>query len=132
MEVDTAWADGCTWNEALQISGLPPGDLARTLSRVLDAVRQLGNLPYTPIRKEDMDPTSSSNVRRPSRGMHPDVRRLCRDAAAAINRYPLKDPFSFEEGDEEEGEEESDEDDSETTALGDDETADLAADDGSD
>ena len=94
VKVVTAWADGCTWNEVLRLSGgAPPGDLARTLSRVLDAVRQLGNLPYTPIRKEDMD----LNVHRSSRGIHPDVRRLCRDAATAINRYPLKDPFAFEE-----------------------------------
>ena len=97
VEVVTAWADGCTWNEAIQISGgVPPGDLARTLSRVLDAVRQLGNLPFTPVRKYDLD--NSDTVHRVSRGIHPDVRRLCRDAATAINRYPVKDPFSFEDG----------------------------------
>eukprot|EP00977_Amphora_coffeiformis_P001920 scaffold362_cov176-Amphora_coffeaeformis.AAC.46 len=120
VEVVTAWADGCTWNEALRLSGgLPPGDLARTLSRVLDAVRQLGNLPFTPVRKEDMQ--NDENVRRPSRGIHPDVRRLCRNAAAAINRYPLKDPFSFEDGNSDDsGNEEGvseDEDVEETVAV---------------
>lgn len=96
VQVVTAWADGCSWNEALRLSGgAPPGDLARTLSRALDAVRQLGNLPFTPVRKEDLE--TNSGGRRASRGLHPDVRRLCRDAATAINRYPLKDPFSFEE-----------------------------------
>jgi DSHCT (NUC185) domain len=97
----TAWASGCSWSEALEISGLPPGDLARTLSRVLDAVRQLGNLPYAPMRKRDLD---VDNVDSPgllmdtvSRGLHPQVRRLCRDAARLINRYPVKDPLPFEE-----------------------------------
>lgn len=87
----TAWADGCSWSEALEISGLPPGDLARTLSRVLDALRQFGNLPFMPIRKSDVD-GSLSQI---SRGLHPDVRNLCRDAARAINRYPVKDPLTF-------------------------------------
>lgn len=85
----TAWADGCTWAEALQISGLSPGDLARTLSRVLDAVRQLGNLPYRPLRRDDMQMASIPG------GLHPDIRRLCRQAAQAINRYPVKDPLAF-------------------------------------
>jgi hypothetical protein len=31
-----------------------------------------------------------------SHGIHPEVRRLCRDAARAINRYPVKDPLPFE------------------------------------
>ena len=113
VKVVTAWTDGCSWNEALQLSGAPPGDLARTLSRVLDAVRQLGNLPFTPIRKGDME--ISSGVPRPSRGIHPDVRRLCREAVIAINRYPLKDPFSFEEegGDDIAKDEEADDDEEE-------------------
>lgn len=116
VEVVTAWADGCSWNEALRLSGgLPPGDLARTLSRVLDAVRQLGNLPFTPIRKEDIQSNDGTGVRRLSRGIHPDVRRLCRDAAKAINRYPVKDPFSFEEGGDEDvdSEEEGNDDEGE-------------------
>jgi hypothetical protein len=37
----------------------------------------------------------SSGVETESRGIHPEVRRLCRDAAKAINRYPVKDPLVF-------------------------------------
>ena len=92
VSVVTAWANGCSWNEALSLSGLPPGDLVRTLSRVLDAVRQLGNLPYEPIRKGDF----GVGGQRVSLGIHPQVRRLCREAAIAIDRYPVKDPMSFE------------------------------------
>ena len=90
----TEWAAGCSWNEALAVSGLPAGDLARTLSRVLDAVRQLGNLPYTPIRRDSHSEAGSP-------GIHPEIRRLCREAARAINRYPVKDLLAFEDtGDE--------------------------------
>jgi len=108
-EVVTAWAEGCSWSEALEISGSPPGDLARILSRVLDAVRQLGNLSFSAVRRRDMD-GSPSAVDTVSRGIHPEVRRLCRDAARAINRYPLKDPLAFETGDEEFDEDLEDED----------------------
>lgn len=93
--VVTAWAAGCTWSEALQISGSPPGDLARNLSRVLDAVRQLGNLPYRALRKEDFATIDGTSTVSP--GLHPDVRALCREAARAINRYPVKDPLQFAE-----------------------------------
>jgi hypothetical protein len=93
-EVVTAWADGCTWSEALEISGAPPGDLARTLSRVLDALRQLGNLPYKPLRRKDVE--SAKGRETVSCGLHPEVRKLCREAATAINRYPVKDPLTFE------------------------------------
>lgn len=93
----------------MEISGLPPGDLARTLSRVLDAVRQLGNLPFAPARRQTF------NSLRPiaSQGLDPTVRKLCRDASLAINRYPVKDPFAFEveadldEREDEEGENEN-------------------------
>ena len=77
-----------TWNEALAISGASPGDLARTLSRALDGLRQLGNLPYSPVRKMDGIPLTSP-------GIHPEVRRLCRDAARFLNRYPVKDPLAL-------------------------------------
>jgi DSHCT (NUC185) domain len=101
-EVVTAWADGCSWSEALQISGSPPGDLARILGRVLDAVRQFGNLPFTPVRREDgTDQTATV-----SRGLDPEIRRLCREASRALNRYPVKDPLAFASADD--GEEESD------------------------
>lgn len=99
-EVVTAWAGGCTWTQAVELSGLPPGDLARTLSRVLDAVRQLGNLPFTALRKKDFEDTVE--IATVSRGLDPAVRRLCRDASLAINRYPVKDPFAFETSSEEE------------------------------
>lgn len=103
-EVVTAWAAGCTWSEALEISGSPPGDLARTLSRALDAVRQLGNLPFRALRKADFY-SATGTV---SRGLHPEIRNLCRDAARAINRYPVKDPLQFAEIEEEEEIEEED------------------------
>lgn len=95
-DVVSAWASGCTWNEALAISGSPPGDLARTLSRVLDAVRQLGNLPYRALRKSDFANGKGASVDI-ARGLHPEIRSLCRDAARAINRYPVKDPLQFAE-----------------------------------
>jgi hypothetical protein len=96
-EVVTAWAAGCSWNEALELADAPPGDLVRTLSRALDGLRQLGNLPFTPLRRGDLGDTSStlSKVAVP-RGLHPEVRKLCRDAAKAINRYPVKDYLTFE------------------------------------
>lgn len=111
VQVVTAWANGCSWNEALQLSGQTPGDLARTLSRVLDAVRQLGNLPFTPVRKDDLQTTEkdSSKIRMP-RGIHPEIRRLCRDAATLINRYPVKDPFSFEEAENDDYDDQVDDD----------------------
>ena len=34
-------------------------------------------------------------------GIHPEIRRLCRDAARAINRYPVKDPLPFDTDEEE-------------------------------
>jgi len=105
-EVVTAWAAGCSWSEALQISGTSPGDLARTLSRVLDAVRQLGNLPYVAIRRRR---SSHDDVAVVSPGIHAEVRRLCREAAQAINRYPVKDPLAFETPVEDEEELEQDE-----------------------
>jgi hypothetical protein len=35
-------------------------------------------------------------IKTDSHGIHPEVRRLCRDAARAINRYPVKDPLPFD------------------------------------
>ena len=94
-DVVTAWASGCSWSEALEISGSAPGDLARTLHRALDALRQFGSLPYSPARATGILPQTESF------GIHPESRRLCRSAAAAMDRYPVKDPLPF---DEEEGE----------------------------
>jgi DSHCT (NUC185) domain len=118
LPVVTAWTNGCTWNEAVQISGQPPGDLARTLSRVLDAVRQFGNLPFTPLRKQDLmndgdggsAPLEAVSV---CRGIHPDVRRLCREAAQLLNRYPVKDTLAMEGIDDEKEVEEVEEDEQE-------------------
>jgi hypothetical protein len=75
------------------MSGSPPGDLARILSRVLDAMRQFGGLPFAPIRRDDFE--KQTRIETVSRGLDQEVRRLCRDAARAINKYPLKDPLSF-------------------------------------
>jgi superfamily II RNA helicase len=98
-QVVTAWTDGCSWNEALQISGLPPGDLVRVLSRALDALRQIGNLPFMPIRGGDG--TAIAAIQ----GIDPDIRQMCRKAAKAINRYPLKDPFSLQSSDDDDEQE---------------------------
>jgi superfamily II RNA helicase len=92
-EVVTAWAAGCSWTEALQISGAAPGDLVRTLGRALDTLRQFGNLPFVPVRATDL---GGDTFKTTSHGIHPEVRRLCRDAARAINRYPVKDPLPFD------------------------------------
>ena len=99
----------------MQISGLPPGDLARVLSRALDALRQLGNLPFTPIRRNDNIMMGGGGGTRAvvSPGIHPEIRNMCRAAARSINRYPLKDPLAFaasdDDGDDDEDEVEDDE-----------------------
>jgi len=92
--VVTAWANGCSWNEALEMSGAAPGDLTRVIGRAMDAVRQIGSLKYNPLRKADLEGEAIANPF--SRGIHPDIRRLCREAARAMNRYPVKDPLPFE------------------------------------
>ena len=92
--VVTAWANGCSWNEALEMSGAAPGDLTRVIGRAMDAVRQIGSLKYNPLRKADLEGEAIANPF--ARGIHPDIRRLCREAARAMNRYPVKDPLPFE------------------------------------
>lgn len=92
--VITAWADGCTWSEALEMSGAAPGDLTRIIGRAMDAVRQIGSLKFNPLRKDDLGPEAVANPF--ARGIHPDIRRLCREAARTMNRYPVKDPLPFE------------------------------------
>ena len=89
-EVVTAWARGCSWSDALLISGSAPGDLARMLGRVLDALRQFSKLQFTPVR------ASAGQKMVVSPGIHPEVRSLCLEAARAINRYPVKDPLPFD------------------------------------
>ena len=61
-QVVTAWAAGCTWTEALEISGAAPGDLVRTLGRALDTLRQFGNLPFVPVRAIDLDGETAKSV----------------------------------------------------------------------
>ena len=92
-EVVTAWAGGCSWSDALLISGAAPGDLARMLGRVLDALRQYSKLHFTPVRANIGQKTVVSP------GIHPEVRRLCLEAAKSINRYPVKDPLPFDTDD---------------------------------
>ena len=89
--VVTSWASGCSWQDALNESGLAPGDLVRVLQRALDALRQLGNLPYYPVR--DMD----GDFLKGCPGIHPDLRKTCRDAAVQMDRYPIKDILSFDD-----------------------------------
>jgi len=86
-EVVIAWASGCSWSEALELSGFGPGDLIRALSRALDALRQLGNLPINPARAID------GTLLTETPGIHPDIRRLCKQAVTAMDRYPVKDPL---------------------------------------
>ncbi len=93
-EVVTAWAGGCTWSEALEMSGTAPGDLARTLNRALDALRQFGNLPFSSIRAMSAE---SGVTLHTSSGIHPDLRRLCKEAAMDMDRYPLKDPLPMDD-----------------------------------
>jgi hypothetical protein len=95
-EVVTAWANGCTWDEALAMSEVAPGDLVRIIGRATDAVRQFAALPFYAVRKTDLDPSGMGGVDPLSRGIHPEVRRLCREAAIEMNRYPVKDPFPFD------------------------------------
>jgi hypothetical protein len=35
-----------------------------------------------------------------SPGIHPEIRRLCREAARAMDRFPVKDPLPFDEEEE--------------------------------
>jgi superfamily II RNA helicase len=109
-EVVTAWAAGCSWNEALELSGLAAGDLVRILHRALDALRQLGNLSMNAARSLDTD-----LIQKESTGLHPDIRRLCRDAANAMDRYPVKDPLPFDDENENSEEEETEEGEEEDT-----------------
>ena len=104
---------------ALEMSGGAPGDLVRILHRALDALRQIGSLPVNAVRSTD---ASAGIVQMESPGIHPDIRSLCRDAANAMDRYPVKDPLPFDDDDEkeeenDEDEEEEDNDDDESDVL---------------
>ena len=99
--VVTEWASGCSWQEAIELSGLAPGDLVRVLQRAMDALRQFGNLSFHPIRAVEAEASVSP-------GIHPDVRKICRDAAIQMDRYPIKDALSFIEDDENENDNDDD------------------------
>jgi len=105
-DVVTRWAAGDSWSDVLLMSGAAPGDLVRTLSRCLDALKQLGNVPYIPARGFDGDGVT---IRTEAGGLHPRIRALCRDAAAEMDRYPVKDIMPFEEDTEEDTEDDSSE-----------------------
>ena len=64
--------------------------------RAMDGLRQIGALKYNPLRKKDFSMGEGELVDPFSRGIHPEVRRLCREAAREMNRYPVKDPLPFE------------------------------------
>jgi superfamily II RNA helicase len=94
-DVVTAWASGASWNDVLEMSGAAPGDLVRTLSRALDALKQIANLPYIPARGLD------GAVQFEACGVHPRIRSLCKEAANEMDRYPVKDDLPFQEENEE-------------------------------
>jgi hypothetical protein len=94
-DVVTAWASGESWSEVLAMSGAAPGDLVRTLSRALDALRQIANLSYIPARGLD------GSVQLEASGIHPKIRSLCKEAVLEMDRYPVKDDFPFQENEEE-------------------------------
>ncbi|KAL7498164.1 hypothetical protein ACHAWT_007844 [Skeletonema menzelii] len=104
-DVVTRWAAGDSWSDVLLMSGAAPGDLVRTLSRCLDALKQLGNVPYVPARGFDGDGVT---VRTEASGLHPKIRALCREAAAEMDRYPVKDIMPFEEDTEGDSSDEAD------------------------
>ncbi len=103
-DVVTRWAAGDSWSDVLLMSGAAPGDLVRTLSRCLDALKQLGNVPYVPARGFHGDGVT---VITEATGLHPKIRALCREAAAEMDRYPVKDIMPFEEDTEEDSSEEA-------------------------
>ena len=100
----------------LLMSGAAPGDLVRTLSRCLDALKQIGNLPYVPARAEWGD---GITIRTEASGIHPKIRSLCRDAAREMDRYPVKDIFPFEIDNEDE-DDSSEEDEGKENGISDD------------
>jgi hypothetical protein len=98
-DVVTAWASGESWSAVLAMSGAAPGDLVRTLSRALDALRQIANLPYIPARGLD------GSVQLEASGIHPRIRSLCKEAVLEMDRYPVKDDLPFQDNEEKDGDE---------------------------
>ena len=83
-------------------------------------MRQLGKLPYRAIRRDD-DASFEQRSRIPQ-GLDPDIRRLCREASYAINRYPVKDSLMFDEDDSDLAEESYEADDLDDASEKDDKT----------
>ena len=125
-DVVTAWASGASWTEVLELSGAAPGDLVRTLSRALDALRQIANLPYIPARGLD------GAVQYEASGVHPRIRSLCKEAMIEMDRYPVKDDLPFQINEEEDTDEDdaNNEEESETDEIEDEENDALDAVDG--
>ena len=69
---------------------MAPGDLIRILNRVMDGLRQIGSLPYHPVRDIGRDMQHSV-------GIHPDIIYTCKTAAIGMDRYPLKDTLLFQQ-----------------------------------
>ena len=122
-DVVTAWASGASWSEVLTLSGAAPGDLVRTLSRALDALRQIANLPYIPARGLD------GEVQLEASGVHPRIRSLCKEAVLEMDRYPVKDDFPFQEGNEEDEDMEEETSTDEETEVESDEDVEIVASD---
>eukprot|EP00956_Cyclotella_meneghiniana_P008802 scaffold12069_cov45-Cyclotella_meneghiniana.AAC.2 len=120
IDVFTAWASGESWSECLTMSGLAPGDLVRILSRALDALRQIANLPYIPARGLD------GTLQVESVGVHPTIRSLCKKAVVEMDRYPVKDDFPFQQNESDESEE--DQDSGTTSEVEDEEDIEIAVD----
>ncbi|CAM9173266.1 unnamed protein product [Choristocarpus tenellus] len=67
------WANGCTWKELMESTSLDEGDLCRILRRSLEMLGQIPSLPGVPGVLKDR----------------------AREAAAAIDRFPVSDDMSF-------------------------------------
>ena len=89
----------------MELSGAAPGDLVRTLSRALDALRQIANLPYIPARGLD------GVAQYEASGVHPKIRSLCKEAIIEMDRYPVKDDLPFQVNEEEDTDDEEGADD---------------------
>ena len=53
-------------------------------------LRQLENLPINPARSTGVD-----SIYKETPDIHPDIRRMCREAAQSMDRYPVKDHLPF-------------------------------------
>jgi hypothetical protein len=99
-EVATAWANGCSWKDALLLSGgMGPGDLSAALRKVMIVLRQLGNLAnrdrnYTnnndvSLHWSDQQSSCSSSSTAVPNGIHPDILKICKSAHKLVSRFPI-------------------------------------------